>query len=285
MRIATLSDLHLGKKSWKNFAQRKIKEVVSLKEIDVLYFGGDLAEPDKENPERGWDNFKRGLELLAASSAPVKLFTLGNNDLEQLQDAVLTDHYGEMKRRVGEYGFHLLEDGPFIHEEIAFVGNVGWSDGTLWTPFAGKTTFPNSVETIRTRENLYFNGLTRKQAEDLTSIDFYNHCRTRIKRDLDRVEKNDNVWGVIVGIHFVPDKSFVRSSSSKFNYRNWYMGAEGHAEHYQRRKVIGGFTGHTHRSGMERIGKCDVYNISGDQQPQIFEIRKREGKYDFEHTP
>ena len=206
MKIATLSDLHLGKKSWNNFGQRKMEEVVALKDINVLYFGVDLAEPDKENPEKGWDLFRQSLELMAASPAQVKLFTLGNNDLEQLQDAALTDHYAEMKKRVGEYGFHLLDDGPFIHEEIAFVGNVGLSDGTLWTPFAGKTTFPNSVETIRTRENLYFNRLTRKRAECLTSIDFYNHCKTRIERDLDNVEKNDTARGVIVGIHFVPDK-------------------------------------------------------------------------------
>ncbi len=284
MKIATLSDLHLGKKSWNNFGQQKIKEVVSLKDVDVLYFGGDLAEPDKENPERGWQLFQQGLESLAACSAPVKLFTLGNNDLEQLQDSALTEHYGEMKKRVGEYGFHLLDDEPFTHDGIAFVGNVGWSDGTLWTPFAGKTLFPNSVEMIRAKENNYFNGLTTKQIEGLTSIEFYRHCRKRIKRDLDSMEKNDTVQGIVVGIHFVPDKSFIVSESYKFNYLNWYMGAEGHAENYQHEKVIGGFTGHTHRSGMQRIGKCNIHNVSGAQQPQIFQIRERKRKYDLEQT-
>lgn len=288
MRIVTLSDLHVGKESWRNFGVEKAEAVAGI-EADVLYFGGDLAEPDKEFPQQGWDNFRRGLELLARSPASTKVFTLGNNDLEQLQEARLTEHYDEMSERVSEYGFHLLDRAPLIVGDIAFVGNVGWYNGSLWWKYEGETPanldskkasgeYPNDPETIGQEARGYFREteFAGKLPEGLTSELFYQHCRDRLSKHLDEVHSDTGVEAVILGMHFVPDKSFVKGDNPKYAFLNWYMGAEAHADHYQRGKVVLGFTGHTHRSDVRTVGRLDVHNLSGLEQPRVFEIHKNE---------
>ncbi len=277
MKIVTVSDLHIGKDSWGRFGLEKAAAAAEI-EADVLYFGGDLAEPDKDDPQKGWKCFKQGLELLARSSAKKKLFTLGNNDLEQLQKAKLTEHYEEMRTRVNEYGFHLLDDTPSVIGNIAFVGNVGWYNGSLWWKFPEKTDFPNDKEQIKREAQRYFceQEFAGKLPEGFTPDHFYEHCRERLIKHLDEVHANGNVEAVVLGIHFVPTKHFVKGDNPEFAFLNWYMGAEEHAEHYQREKVVLGFTGHTHRSDVRTVGKLDVYNLSGPKQPRVFEVYKNE---------
>ena len=275
MRIVTVSDLHIGKESWGDFGIRKSQDVAKI-DTDVLYFGGDLAEPNKKNPQIGWENFRRGLELLSKSSAQIKIFTLGNNDLEQLRNSRLTEHYNEMRECVGEYSFHLLDDTPLVVGDVAFVGNVGWYDGTLWWKFLGKTNFPNDADRIRQDSERYFREqeFPGKLVDNLTSVSFYQHCRCRLTKDLDEAHSNDSVKAVVLGIHFVPSKSFLRGDNPQFSFLNWYMGAEAHADHYQREKVILGFTGHTHHSDVRTVGNLDVHNLSGLEQPRVFEVQK-----------
>lgn len=276
MRIITVSDLHIGKKSLGNFG---INIAKSLSQIDgdVLYFGGDLAEPNKEVPQKGWDNFKQGLELLAKSPALTKVFTLGNNDLEQLQYSKLTEHYDELRQLIGEFGFHLLDYAPNIVNNVAFVGNVGWYDGSLWWKFKGDPKgYPNDFKIIRETAHTYFREIEfrNKLPDNLTSELFYQHCKNRLTKHLDEMHSNESVDAVVLGVHFVPDKSFVKGDNPKYAFLNWYMGAEAHANHYQRDKVVLGFTGHTHRSDVRQVGRLNVHNLSGLEQPRVFDLKR-----------
>jgi len=56
MRILCVSDLHFGKSSWGDFGYKvlhKAREIAEAGEVDVLYFGGDMAEPCTENTVLG----------------------------------------------------------------------------------------------------------------------------------------------------------------------------------------------------------------------------------------
>jgi Icc-related predicted phosphoesterase len=81
---------------------------------------------------------------------------------------------------------------------------------------------------------------------------------------------------LVVGTHFVSDRSFVKSSDPKFNYLNWYMGAGGIKDFYKNDKVILGLVGHTHRYGREELEGTPVYNVSDDWAPYVFDITKQE---------
>ena len=251
---------------------------VSRLDADVLYFGGDLAEPDHDTPQRGWDRFERGLEMLAASPAPVKLFTLGNNDLEQIRNSFVSEHYDEMASRVGAYGFSLLDAVPKVVGDVAFVGNVGWYDGTLWTKHCMDDVFgyPNDPAAIRARATAYFCGQEFKGRllKNYSPDDLFAHCTERLSNHLDAVHADTAVSAVVLGVHFVPSTQFVMGDTPKFAYLNWYMGSQAHAEHYLREKVVLGFTGHTHRSDAWSVGLLKVHNVSGPKQPRLFELEK-----------
>lgn len=267
MIITGVSDLHIGK--WNRI---KHAEEAAATPGDILYFGGDLAEIDYRKPEEGWRRFEEGLEILAGSPAEVKLFTLGNNDLEQLRESKLCGHYREMQERVGKYGFHLLDKTPFVYKGIAFVGNVGWFDGSTWTKSKFDSDYPNTVKEIEESENKWFE--ERYEIPDgLTSLDFYRHCRGRLKNQLKYIIDDASVKKIVVGIHFVPSKDFVLTGvNARYDYLNWYMGSEEYGELFECEKVVLGLTGHTHRSEVRKVGGVDVHNISGDEQPVVLEI-------------
>jgi hypothetical protein len=277
LKIVAISDLHIGKEEWGNFGIEKAKVASGISDVDVLYFGGDLSEQIE-----GDAGFERGLEILAASPARVKLFTLGNNDLEHISSSALTNHYEEFSKKIGAFGFHLLDSKPFLLGKLAFVGNVGWYDGSLWTKFLGKTNFVNSEDAIKEAVENYFKNeqFKGKLPGGLSSEGFYQHCRSRIEEHMALVDKNPDISSVIVGTHFVPSKDFILADNPRFAFLNWCMGAEGLVNHYGHPKVIVGFTGHTHRSELHLVRSVPVYNISGQKQPRILELElMQNGKY------
>jgi predicted phosphodiesterase len=138
MRVVALSDLHIAKEGYEESIER-IRETLSTIEADVLYFGGDLSESNHNDPVESFHNFEEGLEVLASSPAKKKLFVAGNNDLESLQLAPIGGHYTEIANRIRHYGFELLDNTPVIIDNIGFLGNIGWYDGSLWKKFKGKT--------------------------------------------------------------------------------------------------------------------------------------------------
>ncbi|MFH1401142.1 MAG: metallophosphoesterase [Nanoarchaeota archaeon] len=276
MRLIGVSDLHIGRDGWNDFGIRTARAAAAI-DADILYFVGDLAEPNNTSPRLGWERFEQGLEALARSSAPTKLFTLGNNDLEHPFTHRLTEHYTEIQEYLGAYGFRLLDDSPVIVDGIAFVGNIGWYDGTLWQPYDGQTRYPNDAVQMRATAEHHFHKTHQGRTDQLTTALFSAHCHDRLTRHLDQIDAD--VEAIVLGTHFVPHTSFVTCDDPRYTYLNWYMGSEGHAAHYQRERVILGLTGHTHRSDTRRISRTDVHNLSGPRQPRVFDIQRIDGNH------
>jgi Icc-related predicted phosphoesterase len=87
-------------------------------------------------------------------------------------------------------------------------------------------------------------------------------------------DADDCIDSIVLGMHFVPSKSFIQATNSKEALFNWARGSEKLAEHYQREKVVLGLTGHTHRSDNHLVGNRRVYNVSAtNEKPfQRFEL-------------
>ncbi|OIO64282.1 hypothetical protein COY28_02970 [Candidatus Woesearchaeota archaeon CG_4_10_14_0_2_um_filter_57_5] len=120
MRIAATSDLHAPLGAWNS----RIDATLLDAEPDVLVIAGDLFNW-MPNPRHG---LLERLRFYSEIDVPV-LAVLGNHDL-RLQGG------GEcaLQRLTGLFpdnGVHCLDNAPYVHDGVGFVGCHGWYDSSL----------------------------------------------------------------------------------------------------------------------------------------------------------
>jgi predicted phosphodiesterase len=95
---------------------------------DVLMVVGDTAAADGDALERCLSRFKFVGE---------KLFVAGNHELWTYGDDSNELFRQVLPRRVRDLGWQWLQEAPFIHGDIAIVGNIGWYDYSFAQPSLG----------------------------------------------------------------------------------------------------------------------------------------------------
>ncbi|HAA59186.1 MAG TPA: hypothetical protein DCE42_30845 [Myxococcales bacterium] len=268
MRICCVSDLHMER----GVSAQERADLVASQEADVLLIGGDLAD------ER--EAFEEGLKRLSAFRGK-KLFFLGNNDLELLEDNKLTeDHEEELKGLLDVYDFHLLDHAPLVLEDVGFVGNCGWFDGSLYVPLEGHPSrfdAPNDMEMARRRATYYFQErlFPTLLPASFTPFDFFEYTYERLQAHLQECTEHPDVEKIVLGIHHVPSRDFLRVGTDPWrNYLDFCMGSSRYQSLIAHPKVVLSVVGHTHRPARFDIEETPVYNVSSTREIpfRIFDI-------------
>ena len=263
MRIVTLSDLHIGK--WESYGD----DLLCNAEKDsgnILWLNGDIFEPDSEH-KVDLDKYLARIGNMRSSYDNI-VWVAGNNDLElEFLKAPVSDYADEFGSILESFGIHLLDREPLAIGDFKAVGNIGWSDGSLWEPSVTHSEWPNSPADNTESTELFFRNLFKARwTED--SLSFFKRVQSKLREDVD----NSQADRLILGTHYVTSKDFVLyRENPKYDYLNWYMGFP--AENLYR---IGSpelaLVGHTHRAKEVLIGETIVYNISGAKTPIVFEL-------------
>lgn len=279
MKIMTLTDLHLGAKGsdqgtpWEGFFETMVQRAFgrAMQEtFDVFLFLGDAAEPGPENDRSLY--LRQAIATLSQLPIAHKLWVAGNNDIECL-DGPLSGYIEELGNLLGDH-FYLLDEGPVYlgedsdkHSTTAFVGNLGWYNGSLWRG----TEEERRVTAARAAES--YNPFWKKRG-DITGEQMFRMVQEgmagHVQEALNRADQ------VIVASHFIPSSEFaLYGDNPEYDYLNWFMGYDGNQpghQHWAHPKVTFGLTGHTHRDGQTEITGCPVFNVSGPKQPRVFQL-------------
>jgi len=118
MRILATADLHYNHGKSTRLADELIDCINGLS-FDVLLLIGDTATSDGDALERCLAGFEfEGPKLFVAGNH--ELWTNGDNSYQLFKE--------ELPRRVRDAGWQWLEGQPFISDEFAIVGSIGWYD-------------------------------------------------------------------------------------------------------------------------------------------------------------
>lgn len=256
MRFLTISDTHVRGTSHHDsgwLLLHRARAIVQEGGVDLVLFGGDLAEPRT-------GMLDPALDLLASFGVPV-LWVVGNNDLEALETTHLSNYASIAQHRASLAGtsIYVLDTMPFVMDGIAFVGNYAGYDGSLYH----EPSSPRCQELLRQLDRIH-----GKAGLDLDPRHLHLRCLRRLREDLRSLPPE---MPKVVCTHTVPDGRFLKyGHSTKFDDYNvsmgWadtFIGTVPGLRHQ--------FCGHTHRSQtVERDGLPPIINISGAEQPRVF---------------
>ena len=118
MRVAITADLHWNHAKSRESAAAIIDEINAREDFDALLIVGDVGVADGDSIEQCLARF---------TFAGPKLFVPGNHELWTKRPDIdlLRD---ELPRRIADAGWHWLPGEPFVREDVAIVGALGWYD-------------------------------------------------------------------------------------------------------------------------------------------------------------
>lgn len=255
MKIVALSDLHIDE-SWRVEAGLNIPLEVIVNNIvrqqpDITLLGGDLAQ-SKEVLEFG-------LKQLAKIPG-TKLAYLGNHEMKS-PDNEFGKHYEEMADLFSGYDFHLLDYKPFTTGKLAFVGNSGWFDFSLYQGHYLEQRLAKALASYH-----------QKYKTNISPAEFTRKCIERINEHLHEVSSAEQIF---LGIHHIGFKELLKYGHSReFDFGNLFMGSEHLRLIYYHPKIKIGFCGHNHRPGIFPKEGFTLYNTSSTyHQPfQVIEV-------------
>lgn len=282
MRVLAGSDFHYPKRVQ---GLDLIRQGICV-DADVLILAGDMVQ--HYDPVLITD-------LLGAVSdfQGPKLFVSGNHELWSKERNTRELYEEELPTLVRSAGFHPLEmDGPFFHEDVAFVGTLGWYDykfalrdssppGVLVAleHRAGKVVLKKTNRMLEdvsdaeyaTKEVAWYEGNALRSAKwsDKDYIDWECTDQERLHTLLDRFRKDleeahEKANRVIVVSHMVPHEEGLHSSDNL--WRGWirsYMGSpEIGALIEQFSKVKGVVFGHCHRGASYQKDNLQAWNVA-----------------------
>jgi len=282
MKLLAISDLHIGKQGWGNFGDRTLalseaKVMASYQPVDVVLFCGDLVDPDAApTMQERLPILEDALRRLKRIQAREHLWVLGNNDLlNMMSPASPLSMVDFVLNMVGaKFGVHVLDREPKVVDNTAFVGNLGGFDGSLWRPPAMYSpNFPSTKEDML--RHLYPRELSI--GADLSGVEYFERCQLRLHEHISQMEREHPSAKLVVATHTVPSpKMVVYGATPAYDHQNAWMGWDDDLSQRPIHKVsrlVLQLCGHTHRSGkIDRPGKAPLHNVSGQDQPLIFEV-------------
>ena len=123
MKIGLISDLHTDVTPLNRAIVPHLIDAVKAAQLDVFVLAGDLARHLVQLSET-----LNAFQL--ADLACEKLFVPGNHDIWAIETPDVTSEQkcDIISTLCYECGFHPLMDEPFVKEQIAFCGTIGWYD-------------------------------------------------------------------------------------------------------------------------------------------------------------
>lgn len=253
------SDLHYGHRRKGNESTRELADFVIHNPVDGLLIGGDIGA----NPT----SIRECLELFRDFQG-FKLVVPGNHDVwldkdwntqdsMELHDSILTDVFDQT-------GFHPLHMEPWSHDDLAFVGSMGWYDYS----FRDDIGIPYECYETKTPPwspmPIWSDARYAKFALDDVSLT--NRLNERLQSQLNKVKHAQQIVGLV---HHVIDKSLLIHPRSrvpeKWRYANAFLGANCLGQTLASdNRVHQVFCGHIHMERRAQLNHMKCMTIGSD---------------------
>ncbi len=281
MKIAYTSDLHLEASPRNPEAARRIAEIVSDAQPDLVVLAGDVGDT--------LESLAFVFELFSPTIDGPKLFVPGNHDfwVERGADFGRGSDSGEKYASLipalsSRMGFVDIGHGPYYVGDIAFVGSVGWYDYSLADP-----RLDLSKEDYREgrlgddvwwdHKMISWRRYPRATAQrGLSDEEICNGMAEKLRSHI--VEAEGRAERIVAVIHTCPFAEALPRSPEPY-YMDAYMGSERIGAILRSHEKIGVcITGHKHENGDWKIGGISVHRriLGSVEAGDSLEARARE---------
>jgi predicted phosphodiesterase len=271
MRILATADLHYNHGKSRRLADDLIDRINTI-DFDLLLLIGDTATGDGDAIERCLSRFR--------FTGP-KLFVAGNHELWTHGDDSYRLFKEDLPRRIRDGGWHWLEGNPFITDDLAIVGSVGWYDYSFAQPQLGiprrfyeNKVSPGAAELLdRFRPLLEQDDDVSSSARQIvarwndgqfvklhrTDEEFLDELLDDLRRQLEPI----TTQRVIAAIHHLPFPQLLPPShNAQWDFAKAYLGAAKLGELLlQFRNITTVLCGHSHFPAESQIDHIRALNI------------------------
>lgn len=268
MRILITADLHYNHPRSTPLAKELIAQM-NRAGGDVLLVVGDTAVADGDALERCLEQFE---------FAGPKLFLAGNHELWTQGPDSIELFTESLPRRVRELGWRWLETEPFVADEFAIVGSVGWYDYSFAQPelniarrfYERKVSpgaaerlgldidmtdvAPNALQIIARWNDGKFVKLGRSDDR------FLGECINRLRDALDGLHAKRQV---IAAVHHLPFAELLPPGrSAQWDFAKAYLGSGKIGDLLLKYPNVSHvFCGHSHFAAEARVGHIHAINV------------------------
>lgn len=240
MKILCLSDLHIQEIN--SLQLNRIKYIIEDTLPDVIIICGDIFDNGLINPYK---------ELSMLGDLPI-ICVLGNHEFATFRSIDITLNRYTKLYEPNKYNVHYLDIiGHKCIENINFVGNVLWYDGSL-------KSLPNQSDII-------IDGWLDSIIEDFDFKKENLKCINQIKQNIDNNKIN------ILLTHCVPHIDMNLFSLTSTSLYNMYSGVKNLFNELP--KLDYAICGHTHRYTVKEIAGCNCINVGNDYYQYTNDIK------------
>ena len=260
MKIIITADIHYGVGQNQLIVKKLAKRIISTK-ADVLIIIGDTFAFKSEL-------LNEGLRLFANFKGD-KLLVAGNHDLWTDDNNSLVIYNKILPQIAKKNQFYLLDQEPFIRNQVGFVGSIGWYDYS----FCDKTLpIPKKYYLEKKWPGVIAYNDGQFVHLGMCDINFTQKINRKLRLHLAQTSKNTEK--IICFIHHVPFLELLRSNNTS---ADWFLTAFSGSEKTGNiiksfPKVRYVFCGHTHQKKRAQIGQITAINIGSDYLQKHFEI-------------
>ena len=281
MRLLITADLHYNHPRSRRLADDLIDRINS-EHADALVLVGDTAVGDGDHLERCLSRFLfRG----------PKLFIAGNHELWTRGEDSYQMFTHDLPQRVRDLGWHWLETEPFVIDDIAIVGSVGWYDFSFSAESLGipERFYAAKVSPGAARRFLEFAGLFQP-ADDIPAsaneivarwndgkfVKLHRSDAAFLKEILDRLQTQlEGLTAqreVVACIHHLPFRALLPPPhSAQWDFVKAYLGSEKIGQLLlQFPNIRHLFCGHSHLAMKARVGQINAVNIGSGYRSKMF---------------
>jgi len=276
VKILATSDTHYGEDDEADHATRRLAEQVVGSDADIFALVGDVAGA-------GTREFRRCLEAFQDFNGR-KLVVPGNHDM--WTDG--PDSYRKYQRHLPEVaedcGFHMLDRGPVVVADTAFIGNMGWYDYSFRDRSLDLSTADyrsKSMEGVGTwMDKVHVNW-------ELTDEEFTSMCLRRLRRHYRRV--HERAERVVVILHHVPFEELLYEDTEdlKWKYCRAYLGSRRFGEAIRKwDDVAAVICGHRHRRASFREDGLHAFVVGSRKEvKRLLTLDPATGTHEYTDFP
>lgn len=283
MRLIVTSDLHYNHAKSRPLAEAVIQKI-NRAEADALVFVGDTAAFDG-------DALERCLSLVEFKGA--RLFVAGNHELWTHSDDSHQMYRELLPARVRACGWHWLESDPWVSNDVALVGSMGWYDYSMAQPelqiperFYEAKVSPGAAERLGDFQKLF------EPRDDIPEsamkvvarwndgrfVKLHRSDRAFLEELLDQLRAQlDALSGVrrlVALIHHLPFADLLPpSKSAQWDFAKAYLGSVRIGELLLRYPNLSDvYCGHSHFAAEATVGHIHAQNIGCGYRQKLLKV-------------
>ena len=251
MKIAAISDLHILPEQKDGQFLDCIRERVEEIRPDVFVIAGDISDY--------LEIVSESLEVLQVKNC-AKVYVPGNHDVwfeDGKGPGSLEKYATSLDRVCKEYDFTYLPNSPFVKDDTAFIGSIGWYDYSFRRP-----------ELEIPEENYLHKEYHGSVGYDIFKIDWdysdleaTNLFNQKVEYDLNTLP--ENITQVIFVSHHLPFKELtVYKDRLPWDFYSAFMGAISTGKILlQDKRVVLSISGHSHVRKMALLGGLTALTV------------------------